>query len=429
MLKKILGFLALALFIQTGFAQPTKVLTAKFSGIISPASAEYISQAINKANSGKYDLFVLELDTPGGLDSSMRNIIKGILSSEVPVVTYVSPAGGRSASAGVFITMASDVAAMALETNIGAAHPVKIGAPTADKEQKKVTVEEEKIINDITAYMRSIVESKGRNTEWAIQAIEKSQSVTAEEAVKLKVVDFIAKDTGELLEKLNGFETKRFGKLKVENPVIEEYKISRSQSFLAVISDPNIALFLMSLGAAGIFIEMYNPGLILPGIVGVISLLLGLYSFNTMSANFAAIALILVSFICFIAEIKVASYGLLTAGGVISFVLGSVMLYSGDATIGIGVATHMIISILGPLLLIVAGLAYIFYRAHTHKITTGKESMVGSEIILTEDLKPKGKIAFDGEYWDAVSLEGNLKKGETVTVAGVEGFILKVKPK
>ncbi|MDA8243410.1 MAG: nodulation protein NfeD [Elusimicrobia bacterium] len=409
------------------------VLVAPYSGVITPAAAEFFSGAIDKANAdGGADLVVLALDTPGGLDSSMREIIKRMLGSKKPVAVYISPQGARAASAGVFISMASPLVAMAPGTNIGAAHPVVIGGlPTGiggrEKEGGKPDPMEAKMLNDASAYMKSITQKTGRNVDWAVKAVVKSDSIPAEEAVKKGVADFIAADINDFLVKADGFRAGEFGRLKTLNPAVEYLRQTRRQRFLATITDPNIAMILMSLGAAGLFIELYNPGLILPGVVGAISMVLAFYSFQTMSANFAGIALILLGFVFFIAEIKVVSYGLLTLGGAVSILLGGLMLFDQPSLGGLSVSMSMLLSTIIGLVAVVAGVAWLAVRAQLRRVVTGIESLKDKRGLAKTALAPKGKVLVEGELWDAESVSGEIPAGSDVDVTSVDGFRIRVR--
>lgn len=408
----------------------SRALIATYSGVIIPVAAEYIGSAIEKANSGGYDILVIKLDTPGGLDLSMREIIKKMLSSKVPVAVYVSPQGGRAASAGVFITMAASIAAMSPGTNIGAAHPVMLGAGDIpsfkEKEKKEKTPIEEKVLNDASAYIKSITQQKGRNVEWAIKAVTKSDSIPAEEAASSKVVDFVAADLGDFFSKLDGMRLEGYGKLNARTVETEFFEMSRRQRFLATITDPNIAMILASIGAIGIFIELYNPGLILPGIVGGISMVLGFYSFQTLSANFAGLALILLGFVFFLVEIKVMSYGLLTIGGIVSVILGTVILFKNPEISGIAVSPHVLTGNLLGILAVAAFLAWIVLRSQLRKPVAGIESLVGKKGLAKTALNPSGKVLVEGELWEAESVSGQLPQGAEVRVREVKGFKITV---
>lgn len=403
------------------------VLAAPYSGVITPAAAEFLSGAIDRLNApGGPDLLVIELDTPGGLDSSMREIIKKMLASKKPVAVFVSPQGARAASAGVFISMASPLVGMAPGTNIGAAHPVVLGGlpGLGDREKKDgpKSPSDEKMVNDATAYIKSITQRTGRNAEWAERSVLKSASVPAEEAVKNGVADFVAADLPAFLAAADGRRAGEFGVLKCAGARVEYFRQTGRQKFLATITDPNIAMILMSLGAAGLFIELYNPGLILPGVVGAISLVTAFYSFQTLSANFAGVALILLGFVFFIAEIKVVSYGLLTVGGAASVLLGGLLLFKQPSLGGIGLDWTMLLTTVIGLTAIVAGVAWVALRAQLGRVVTGIESLAGRRGVAKTALAPQGTVLAEGELWEAESLSGDIPAGAAVEVAEIRGF-------
>ncbi|OGR65544.1 MAG: hypothetical protein A2X31_00180 [Elusimicrobia bacterium GWB2_63_22] len=410
------------------------VLVAPYSGVITPAAAEFVSDAVDKVNkAGGADLLVIALDTPGGLDSSMREIIKKMLASKKPVAVYVSPQGARAASAGVFISMASPLVAMAPGTNIGAAHPVVIGGlpggigKEKDKAEKKKDPMDEKMVNDAAAYMKSITEKTGRNVDWATRAVTKSESISAEEAVKEGVADFIAADINEFLVKADGRKIGEFGTLRAVKPAVDYLRQTRRQKFLATITDPNIAMILMSLGAAGLFIELYNPGLILPGVVGAVSLVMAFYSFQTLSANFAGVALIMLGFVFFIVEIKVVSYGLLTLAGAASVLMGGLMLFNQPSMGGLSISMSMLLSTVVGLIAVVAGVAFIALRAQLRRVVTGIESLEGRKGLAKTALAPKGTVLVEGELWEAESVSGDIPAGAEVIVTAVQGFKIRVR--
>ncbi len=446
MMKKTAFILAVSLFsplhaARTGGPAAAKdykvssVTVAPYSGPITPVAAEFLGDAVRRLNAeGGADMLVIALDTPGGLDASMREIIKEMLASKKPVAVYVSPQGARAASAGVFIAMASPLVAMAPGTNIGAAHPVMLGSvPTPadlqDKEgkKKKSSPMEDKVLNDASAYIKSITQKTGRNVKWSVDAVKKSDSISAEEAVKAGVADFMAKDLDELLAKADGFRAGEFGRLAVKNPSISRFEPTRRQTFLAAVTDPNIAMILMSLGAAGLFIELYNPGLILPGVVGGISMLLAFYSFQTLSASFAGVALILLAFVFFVAEIKVMSYGLLTVGGVISMTLGSLMLFRQPSLGGLSISMETILANVIGVVAVTALLAWIVIKAQMRKVVTGIESLEGKKALAKTALAPKGKVLVEGELWDAKLASGSAEAGAELVVEKVDGFRITVR--
>ncbi|MGC8867152.1 MAG: NfeD family protein [Elusimicrobiales bacterium] len=414
------------------------VLVATYSGIIIPVADEYISMAIDKLNSENFDLLVIRLDTPGGLESAMRNIVKKMLSSKKPVAVLVYPKGGRAASAGVFITVASHIAAMSPSTNIGAAHPIMLGGDidlagkrARDKDKNKSAMED-KVLNDAKAYIKSICQYKNRNTDWAVNAVTKSDSITALEALKYRVIEFIAEDEKDLLKQLHNHRIENFGVLltdSVESFVYFEQ--TKRQKFLSTITDPNIAMLLMSIGAIGIFIELYNPGLVLPGVVGAMSLVIGLYAFQTLSANFAGVLLIILGLVFLIAEIKVMSYGLLTFAAAVSIFLGGTILFKSSANIsGVGVdMSFLTVNILG-LIAVVLVVGYFVIRAQMRRVATGVESLIGARgKAFTEINESGGKALIEGEIWECVSESGVIKKDEEVVVVLVDGFKLRVKRK
>ncbi|MGD9643626.1 MAG: nodulation protein NfeD [Elusimicrobiales bacterium] len=412
------------------------VVVAPYSGVITPAAAEFIAGAVDKVNApGGADLLVVALDTPGGLDTSMREIIKKMLASKKPVAVYVSPQGARAASAGVFISMASPLVGMAPGTNIGAAHPVVMGGlpgtggKEKDKEKSAAAKDpmSEKMLNDAAAYIKSIAQKTGRNADWAIKAVRQSDSIPAEEAVKLGVADFTAASVEEFLLKADGRRAGEYGALKCAGAAVEYFRQTRRQKFLATITDPNIAMILMSLGAAGLFIELYNPGLILPGVVGAVSLVMAFYSFQTLSANFAGVALILLGFVFFIAEIKVVSYGLLTLAGASAVLMGGLMLFNQPSLGGLSVSMSMLLTTIIGLIAVVAGVAYIALRAQLNRVVTGIESLKDKRGLAKTALAPKGTVLVEGELWEAESVSGDIPAGAEVAVTAVEGFKVRVR--
>jgi membrane-bound serine protease (ClpP class) len=426
-------FASLLLILSPAFAAPQarpqarpRVLLAEYDGIIVPVAAEYISAAVSRAESEKFDALVLQLDTPGGLDLSMRQAIKAILSSRVPVIVYVAPAGARAASAGVFITEAAHVAAMAPGTNIGAAHPVFIGQAPQKKEEKDETLEK-KIAQDAEAYLVSIVRERGRNVGWAAHAVSQSTSTPATEALQLKVIDLVADSLDHLLDQADGRDIPSIGKLRTKGAEVVKFELTRRQKLLETISDPNVAVILMSLGAAGIFIELYSPGLIFPGIIGVLSLVLAFYSFQTLSANFAGVALILFGFLLFVLEVKLTSHGLLSVGGTIAMLLGFLMLFEQPGLTGIGVHWTVVASMICGLLAVTATLAWLYAKASRRRPQTGHEALIGMEGVARGRLAPNGSVFVNGEIWRARVEDGQVADGEAVKVVSQRGLTLTVK--
>ena len=398
------------------------MLVITVSGVINPASAEYIGKSIKRANEQKREAIVIELDTPGGLDTSMRDIVKNIIGSEVPVIVYVSPSGARAASAGVFITLAAHVAAMSPGTNIGSAHPVGVG----EKMDKAMS---EKVTNDAAAYIKSLAERTGRNSKWAEDAVRKSVSATETEALKEKIIDIVSKDLNTLLSIIDGKKVKtvmgeRILKTAHVNVVREE--MSLRHKILNVITDPNVAYMLMLLGFYGLFFELTNPGSIFPGVMGGICLILAFYAFQTLPVNYAGLLLIILAIILFILEIKIISHGVLTIGGVIAMLLGSLMLFESP-----GPFMKLSLFLILPAVIVTAlfftvvvGLAY---RAYKRKPVTGSEGLIGMEGIANTDItKDSGVVSLHGEIWSAYSDE-TISKDEKIIVESLSGLKVKVR--
>ena len=324
MVSQGVNILLLLLSIVVGsFANGPQIDVVEYQGIINPPAAEFIAKAIKESAEKKAAAIIIRLDTPGGLDQSMRTIVKDIIASEIPVIVFVSPSGARAASAGTFITMAAHIAAMAPGTNIGAAHPVSISGGETKGDMAA------KLENDAAAYIKGIAHKRGRNEQWAEDAVRKSVSITAEEALKIKVIDFVAKDIDELLAAVNGrsiITEKGAVALNIKGAKINKVEMGIRFKILSLLADPNIAYILLMLGIYGIFFELSSPGAILPGVVGGIFLILAFYGLQTLPINYAGLLLILLALILFIAEVKVTSYGLLTIGGIISMFIGSLML-------------------------------------------------------------------------------------------------------
>lgn len=398
----------------------------KIQGTISPITADRLSRAIEVAVKKKAQCLIIELDTPGGLDQSMRQMVKDILSSPLPIIVYVYPRGGRSASAGVFITLAAHIAAMAPGTNIGAAHPVSLGGGLSG-------AMEEKVINDAAAYIKSIAQRRARNEEWAEKAVRESVSITAREAQEIGVVDLVAEDISDLLSQLEGGEVKISGKsfiLHTRGAPQEYMGISFKQKFLQKLADPNLAYILLMVGIWGIILEFFHPGVFLPGIAGSISLILSFFALQILPFNLVGLLLIILAVILFVLEIKVLSYGALTIGGIISLTLGSFMLIEPSA-IYITISWEYIIAVVIVTTLIFVFIVGYAIRAQFKKPVTGEEGMVGSVGIARGDLDPQGKIQIHGEIWNAVNQfpEHPIEKGEEVEVIRVEGMKLMVKKK
>ena len=399
------------------------VYVATYEGVINPVAAEYVSHVLAQAQEGGAAAIIIRLDTPGGLDTSMRLIIKDITSSPVPVIVYIAPSGGRAASAGVFILFAAHIAAMAPGTNVGAAHPVAMGGGEMD------TVMKEKVENDAAAYIKSIAEKRGRNVRWAEDAVRKSVSVTEKEALALKVIDIIADDVPSLLAAVDGREVVTgAGRvvLHTKGAVLKELPMGWRLEALKTLSDPNIAFILMTIGTIGLLAELYNPGAILPGIVGAISLILAFYSLQTLPVNYAGVLLIILGIVLFILEIKVTSYGLLSLGGLASLIFGGLLLIRTDAPF-LQVSLSFIVPTavtFGAALLLLTWLAV---KTKRRMSVTGVEGMVGTIAVAKTDVAPRGRVFLQGELWDAVS-EEPIREGEEAEVKSVAGLTLRVGP-
>ncbi len=424
----LLGLLTTAFTaIEAQAATPTiDVLHAE--GVINPVLTDYIRRGIDQAEESNAIVCVIQLDTPGGLDTSMRDIVKDIVNARVPVVVYVSPSGARAASAGVFITIAAHIAAMAPNTAIGAAHPVAMGE---EGEAAMSEAMEEKVVNDAAAYIRSIAEAHGRNIEWAEKAVRESVSATEQEALELNVIDMVAPDLDALISQLDGREVTMLGgavvTLNTQGATINHIQMNTIEDFLYAISDPNIAYLLMSLAMLGLMVEISNPGLIFPGVIGGICLLMAFFSFGILPVNYAGLLLIVLAFGLFVAEVFTTSFGLFTAGGITSLVLGSLILFKGGPLFQVNpwlIATIAII--------IAALFAFVIsrvIRAHRRQASTGREELIGKTAVVKAALEPEGMVLFKGEWWTAVSEEGRVEPGETVIINRVDSLKLYVTKK
>ncbi len=396
------------------------VVKAEIKGVIDTVTADYIENVYKKAKEIDAKAIIIEMDTPGGLDQSMRKIIKIIMNSDIPFIAYVYPEGARCASAGSFILVASHLACMAPSTNVGAAHPVAVGG------EGKVS---EKIVNDAAKYMQSLAERRGRNSSLAVSFVVNSTSITASEALKYGIIDCIADDYEELLRKLNNKTVEIRGEnvtLNIANEVVEPIEMSSREKFLHLISDPNIAYILLMLGIYGIIFELANPGAILPGIFGAICLILAFWSFHMISVNAAGVALILLAIVLLIAELFTPTHGLLTAGGIISLVLGSLMLINVEEAKFVTMSWEIILAaaiVTVGFFVLAMGLAV---KAHRKKPATGIEGMIGLEGVAKEDISPEGMVMIKGELWRAVAKEKPIKKGKKVRVVDVRDLTLVV---
>ncbi len=398
------------------------VSTLQIDGVISPVTVRLVSQAIERARAEGAAALVIQLDTPGGLERSMRSMVRDMLNAPVPVIVYVSPTGARAASAGAFITLAAHVAAMAPATNIGAAHPVAAGGGQVDKESMK------KIENDAAAFIRSIAMERGRNADWAEKAVRASVSVTEREALKLGVVDLVAESLPGLLATVDGRQVKTSVgtvTLQTKNAVVKPIEVGWRDRFLSVITDPNIAYILLMLGMLGLFFELANPGVILPGIIGGISLILALFAFQGLPINYAGLLLILLGVVLLIAEIKVVSHGVLTIGGVIALLLGSMLLVD-TPEMALRISWKVILPVVAT-----TGGIFVFavsagIRAQLRRPATGSEGLIGQVGVARTPLAPEGQVFVRGEIWKAVADGGTIAEGERVRVVAVDSLTLKV---
>lgn len=421
MKTKLLGIAAIMLFLLIAtevLAEQSEVYIIKVADAISPGTADFIKTGIKTAEEKAATVIIIELDTPGGLAESMRLIVQNILGSKVPVVVFVSPSGARAASAGVMITMAADVAAMAPGTNIGAAHPVGAGGKDIDGTMS------EKIINDMVAQAQSVAEQRGRNAQWVEAAIRESVSVTETEALKENIIDLIAQDTDDLIKQLNGRELREKGVLNLANPkkvVLEE---TLRTKILKTISNPNIAYILMMIGLAGLYFELSHPGAIFPGVIGGIALILAFFAMQTLPVNYAGILLIVLAIIFFIMEMKITSYGLLSVAGIVSLLLGSLMLFeapTADMKLSLRVVLPTVILISG----FFVAVASLVFRAQISKPATGSMGLVGEIGVVKKALTPEGKVFVHGELWNARAKEP-LDQNVKVRVVKVVNLIVEV---
>jgi membrane-bound serine protease (ClpP class) len=423
-MKKSL-FIILAVFLlwlPWAIAHSAEVYEIQVNGVISPPVAGFISDSIHDANLSKSEILLIMLDTPGGLDVSMRSIVKSIMDAPLPVVVYVAPPGARAASAGAIILIASHVAAMAPGTNVGAAHPVNIGSEKQDK------VMMAKVVQDAEAYAKSLAATRGRNVEWAAKAVTMSVSVTADEALKARVIDVVAPSVDDLLNDIDG-KSVQIGKkttaLHTKGAKVVEHKTPLKYRILALICDPSVAYLLMMIGFYGILFEIYSPGTIFPGVIGGICLILALYAFQTIPISYAGLFLILLGILFFILELKITSYGLLGVAGVTSIVIGSIMLVDLPSTwFSISWQSISAVAVV-TVLFFVFVLSYAI-KARLSKVKTGKEGLVGEKGIAKTDLNLSGKVFVHGELWDAASDE-EVKVGERVVITAVDDMTVKVK--
>lgn len=424
-LKKLITrfFIISSLLIFTLISLPcpsfadNSAMVINLEGPISSGAATFLTRGISKAEETGSGIIIIRLDTPGGLGIAMKTMVKAILNSTIPVVVYVSPSGASAASAGVLVTISANIAAMAPGTNIGAAHPVQANGSDINKTM------ETKVVNDMASYGRSIADLKGRNADWVENAIRESVSITAEEALQKHVIDLVATNMKDLLKQINGkaVETKS-GKiiLDTKDMTLNYYSPTKIDKLLMLISDPTIMTILFSIGLLGLGYEIIYPGAIFPGVIGAISLILALYSMQTLPVNYAGVLLILLSVVLFIAEIKITSYGLLSLGGIISLTLGSMMLFE---DLGLSFASAI------PFILVVGGFFIIIIilavKSQTSRPKGGADGLIDETGIVKKKIDGEGLIFIHGEYWRAVS-DSVIEPDENVRVIGINGLVLKV---
>jgi membrane-bound serine protease (ClpP class) len=392
----------------------------RLTGIISPGNADFLESAIHRANAEGAGCLIVLLDTPGGLAESMRQMVMAIYQSRIPIVVYVAPPGARAASAGVMITLAADVAAMAPGTHIGAAHPVNASGGDLGKTMAK------KVTNDMVAFAKSIAEKRSRNVAWAEKAVRESVSVTENEALKKNIIDLVARDTDDLITRINGRRIADKGRIDLDPAKRVWIAESLRTRVLKALSNPNIAYILMMVGLVGIYFELSHPGVILPGVIGSMALILAFYSFQTLPVNIAGVLLIILGLVFFILEMKIASYGLLSAAGITSLVLGSLMLFNHtDGQMGLSWSVILpTLSLVGGFFVVVAG---VVFRSHLRSPMTGDAGMVGQIGIVKTPLTPRGRIQIHGELWFA-RCRTSVAAGERVRVTAVDGLTLEVAP-
>jgi membrane-bound serine protease (ClpP class) len=420
-----LALLGALLCVSQALAAPVAVVPLE--GAIGPASADFVRRAIERAAADGTQLVILRIDTPGGLDTSMREIIKAILASPVPVASFVAPSGARAASAGTFIAYASHIAAMAPGTNLGAASPVALVSGGADKDGKKTEdTMTRKVINDAVAYIRGFAQMRGRNADWAEQAVREGVSLPAEEALKKKVIDYVAADVPTLLNLLEG-KTVAKRTLHVAGAVVQEVHTDWRTKFLGVITNPSVAYLLILLGVYALLFEFMNPGLVMPGVVGVIALLIAAYALHLLPVNYAGLALILLGIGFMAAEAFLPAYGSLGIGGVVAFVLGSIMLIEDRALPGFEIPLALIAGVAvgsAGFLIFVLGM---MIKSRRRTVVSGREQMIGARGEALDDFEREGWARVLGEQWK-VRVPGAVRRGQKLRVIGMHGLVLDVEP-
>lgn len=416
---------------------------------IGPATSDFFVRSLAEAKSRGAPLFIVQMDTPGGLDSAMRDMIQAIIASPVPVVMYVAPSGARAASAGTYLLYASHVAAMAPATNLGAATPVQIGGspppstpePKSDEKEDDEdskesspgelpgTAAERKAINDSIAYIRGLAELRGRNAEWAESAVRSAASLSARAALEQNVIDVVAEDIDDLMQQIDGRTVKvSTGQIQLATSGlgIERIEIDWRTQLLSVITNPNVAYLLMLIGVYGLLLEGYNPGAILPGVVGGICLLLALYAFQVLSVNYAGLALMVLGVSLIIAEAFAPSFGALGLGGIIAFVIGSVILMDSEVP-GFQIARSLIGGIAAAGGIAMLGMVMYFARSRRRPVATGVEQILSTRVVALSDFEREGRVRMHGEIWNAIS-SAPVREGQVLRVTAVDGLVLHVAP-
>lgn len=424
MLLLLLAFLPL-------HAVQSFIVTVQIKGAIGPSSSVLLDDAMSLAEKEKAKLLLIELDTPGGLSTSMREMIQSIANSEIPVVTYVTPRGARAASAGTYLLYASHVAAMAPGTNLGAATPISLMQPPMPRDSNATTptAAEKKAVNDAKAYITSLAQMNDRNVTWAIEAVESAKSLSAKDALRIGVIDLIAEERSELLEKLDGMSVKVLGseeRLTTKNSMLISYEADWKHRFISVITDPNIAYILLLIAIYGIFFELMNPGAIFPGVIGAICGVIALYALNVLPFNYAGLLLMILGIMFMVAEVFVAGFGVLGLGGVAAFTFGSLLLFDAD-TLGSSVSLPLIIAFAVVSLAFFILVMRLFIHSRSVKVSTGSEELVGAAAEVVEVDEKGYHLLCHGEVWHGVC-ESELSVGQRVEVTERSGLILKVKP-
>jgi membrane-bound serine protease (ClpP class) len=418
--RLLLALLVLLLAIPGHVAaeETAAVHILKLAAPIAPGVAGFVADALAAADREKAACIVIQLDTPGGLAESMRQIVTKILATQTPVIVFVAPSGARAASAGVMITMAADIAAMAPGTNIGAAHPVGAGGKDIDETMS------EKVVNDMVAQARSVAQQRGRNADWVEEAIRDSVSITETEALRENVIDLVADDLDALLTLLDGRRVKGKSTLALKDAPRKMVAEGLRTKVLRAISDPNIAFILFLIGAAGLYFELSHPGAIFPGVIGGLCLILAIYAFQVLPVNFVGILLMVLAVIFFILEIKVTSYGMLSVAGTIALFLGGLMLFK-ESDYGIRVSLGVLVPAVGAVSLFFAVVAGLAFKAQVAGARTGLSGMIGEIGIVKQAIDPEGKVAVHGELWKARA-DAALAAGQTVRVVAVDGLTMTV---